>query len=136
MRSKEVVMFMERSCPICFRLGQMLFEFCTLRGLRFTEVEVDAGMDSLLGRYWFFVEQVFGGEKNVPVVLVGNERWYVPRRTTRAGREERGLTKQVIDEACARVVEEIERDLDRRERDYPPTHAQMRLGARTWLPST
>jgi len=133
---KQVVMFMDRRCPVCFRLEPMLADLCIRRGLEFTKVDIRSGAGSLMGRYRWFLDRAFGGEENVPVVLVGEERWYVPRRTTRPGRGGGEPTREDIEEACAALVREVERDLDRRERVYPPTHGQLRLGATAWRPST
>ena len=126
---------MERGCPICFRLRQMLVPLCLDRGLRLTEVEVESGSGSLMGRYRFFLERVFGGERHTPVVLVGRSRWYVPRRTTRWRRD--GVSaREDIESACLALIREIERDLDRWfEEEYPPTHSQMRTGVTPWRPS-
>jgi len=132
----EVIMFKRIDCPVCFRLEQLLADLCIRKGLEFTPIEVGSGPGSLIDRYRFFADNLRGGGEDVPVVLVGEEKWYIPARTTRGGRRSEGLTKEAIDEACLNLVKKLEEDLGEREAVFPPTHEQMRMGARLWHPST
>ncbi len=123
-------MFERHWCPICFRLRQMLLPLALKRGLDMRRVDVEAERgSSLMGRYRFFASQAFGGEEEVPVLLLGEERWFVPRRRTAGGGRRGEYTREEIDDACRRVVREVEEALDEEEAVYPPSHRQMALRA-------
>jgi len=123
---KELVMFITRECPICFRLKQMLVPLVLENALHLTVVDIEAvRRGSYVDKYRYFINSVLGGEKHTPILLLGEERWYIPKRTTREG--ERGeFTEEEIDKACREVVEKIKKDLRHEEKVYPPTHRMMR----------
>jgi len=120
-------MFVTRECPICFRLKQMLVPLTIENALRLTVVDIEAvRRGSYVDKYRYFIDSVLGGEKHTPILLLGEERWYIPKRTTRERRREE-FTEEEIDEACRDVIKKIEKDLQRREKVYPPTHRMMRI---------
>lgn len=131
---KRLVAFMRTDCPICFRLESYLTDLALSRGISVEKVFIDTvGSSSLLGRYRFFIDQTFGGEEHVPILLLGEERWFVPKRTTRGVRREK-LFWSEIDEACKNLIKEINRYLYEREEVLKETHEEMKE-VRRWVPN-
>ena len=132
---KRLVAFMRTDCPICFRLKTYLSDLALSDGVPVELVYIDTvGNDSLCARYWFFCDTVFGGEEHVPVLLLGEERWYVPRRTTARSGGDKYSWKE-IDEACRKTVEEVREHLKEKEEIFPETHGKMK-GVKKWAPNT
>lgn len=131
---RRLVAFMRTDCPICFRLDAYLTDLALTRGVSVERVYIDTvGGNSLVGRYRWFVDSVFGGEEHVPVLLLGESRWFVPLRTT-TGKGE-AVSRREVDESCRRVIEKVLRSLDEPEEVLPETHERMK-GVRRWAPST
>lgn len=131
---KRLVAFMRTDCPICFRLESYLADLALSRGMSIEKIFIDTvGSSSLQGRYKFFIDQTFGGEEHVPILLLGEERWFVPKRTTRRTERET-LSWSEIDEACNNLIKEINRYLGEREEVLRETHEEMKEVGR-WVPN-
>lgn len=130
---KRLVAFMRVDCPICFRLSAYLTDFALTTGTSVEKVYIDTvGDSSLVGRYRFFIDSVFGGEEHVPVLLLGESRWFVPKRTTTRSGE--AITVEEVDASCREVMRRVAESLNLREEVFPETHEQMK-GVRKWAPN-
>jgi len=115
-----------RMCPICARTKSMLKKF-ELRGLlNVIEVDIQATLrNDIIDRYNYFVNRVLGGQREVPVILINNKNWYMPRQRSRVDRQ---ITyEEIVEKSISDLENEILKDIRKTRPEPEPFHSHKEI---------
>lgn len=124
--TRRMVLFMSIHCPICRRVLLSMKKLSVLFNVHLIIVDVEEGFkDSLVAEY-YYIMKLLGGEKRVPIVLLDDDKWFLPRITSTGKHFATEMEK--IEYAVAEFEKKIAEELKKPyvKTYFPTTHEEMR----------